>query len=306
MTEMFGDGVVLQRRRNRRVWHAKRRHVLGATDCVAVLGYHPSRTPLDVWLEKTGRAGPDRVAGTYEARRGHALESLLLEHWATETGAEPVPVPPLIAHPAHRRIAASLDGAGLVGGVLHVVDAKTAAWEKKDAWWDESTAAPDHYLAQVLIQCAVAGAPAGWLAADVAGHPTVVGPIPRDRTWEGWALPVLSAWWARHVAADTPPPPDPVRDYPNLNRAWIPDPGETLTADEDLLALVADYRQARTDAKTGKAAAAELKGRVRIAMGTAGRIVTPDPEHPQVVASIDARGALTLPRTDPLRKEPNQ
>lgn len=299
-----GGALVMQARPNRRVWLAKRRRLLGATDCTAILGYHPNRTPLDVWLDKTGKAGPDQVGATYEARRGHALEALLLDQWAASEGAELVRVPPLLAHPDYPMVGASLDGAGRIIGditeALHVVDAKTAGWVKRDDWWDNPDDAPDHYVAQVLVQLAVSGAQTGWLAADVAGQYTCVGPIPRDLVWEAWALPLLADWWNRHVIGGEVPEADPVRDYRNLNRAWVPDPGEAIEATPDLVGLVRDYRTLRDEAKDAKAIADEAKGHLRIAMKTATRVLLPTDQEPMRLAYIDGRGALALPRKDPL------
>ena len=289
MTDQIGHSVALMHRRNKRVWLAKRRHVLGATDAVAVLGFSKFATPVDVWLAKTGRYTDDTIGDKYAVKRGNALEPLLIAEWVAQNpGAVLLDHPPLLAHPDLPMIAASLDAAAELDGEQAVIEAKTAGHRAAPDWWGDAMI-PDAYAVQGLVQLAVCGVETAHVVADVAGDFTQV-EIRRDRDFEAWALPALADWWQRHVVADVPPDPDPVRDYPSLSRVWVPEPGLTIEADGRMLADIDAYRQASSTAKHHKAIADELRGRIRIAMREATAVM----HGGERIVSVSKSGALTV------------
>ncbi|MDP3766551.1 MAG: YqaJ viral recombinase family protein, partial [Dehalococcoidia bacterium] len=59
-------------------WLAARRAGIGGTDAAAILGLSPFRTPLDVYLDKTGAAQDERTE-TQPMRWGKALEPVIAE-----------------------------------------------------------------------------------------------------------------------------------------------------------------------------------------------------------------------------------
>lgn len=285
----IGHGVPLMRRRNRRTWLAKRRRLLGATDAVAVLGYSKFRTPLDVWGEKTGRCQSEDLTGKYIVERGNVLEALIITEWSRRNDARLLEHPPLIGHPQLPFLAASLDAVGEIDGEQVVAEAKAVTWRAREDWWDETLLAPDMYVVQTLMQLAVTGLERAHLIADVAGEFRQV-EIQRDIEFEAWALPALEDWWQRHVVADVPPDPDPVRDYPSLSRVWAPAPGVSIEADGRMLADIDAYRTAAATSKHHKAIADEMRGRIRIAMREA-TAVTHGGER---IVSVSKSGALTV------------
>ena len=290
MTDQIGHGIPLMRRANRRVWLAKRRHVLGATDAITILGFNKWATPLDVWMSKTGRYDDDR--DNYAMKRGRLMEQLLITEWLTQNpGAMLLDHPPLMAHPVYPMIAASLDGAALVDGEQVVLESKTASWRAREDWWDEERLIPDAYAAQVLVQLAVTGLERAHVAADIAGDFRTL-TIERDREFETWALPALADWWKRHVVGGEEPDIDPVRDYPSLKRLWVPDPGVTIDADPLLMSDIRAYRHAAFELKDRKSTADELKGRIRIAMREASAIT--DPDTGRRLVSVSKNGALRV------------
>ena len=230
MTDQIGHSVPLMKRRNRRVWLAKRRHVLGATDAVGVLGFSKFKTPLDVFMDKTGRVEPENLDDKYVVQRGNVLEALIVTEWSRRNDAQLLEHAPLLGHPDYPFLAASLDATGMVDGIGQVVaEAKAVTWRARSDWWDDDVQVPDMYVAQTLIQLAVTGLPMAHVIADVAGEFRQV-EVFRDLDFEAWALPMLAEWWQDHVVGDEPPEPDPIRDYPNLRRLWPPNPALHLPA----------------------------------------------------------------------------
>ena len=279
--------VVLQRASRAR-WLAARRRGITATDAAALLGYHPWRTPLGIWLDKVD-PGPDSRP-SYAMLRGRALEGLLADQYAAMHGAV-IEVPPLLLrHPEHRPFMASLDR------LAHTPD-RTVALELKTEndrdrareWWDGDT--PDYYAVQVLWQLLVTGMDTGVIFADVLGQ-FHVREIHRDLEWEAEVVPALLDWWDRHVIARVPPPLDPYRDYVLLNRVWQRDPGETIEATDAVMGAVKAYAALRERAKEREKTMTGLKTQIRAHMATAAVLTAPGSD--QKVAAVDSRGALSV------------
>jgi putative phage-type endonuclease len=273
-----------------------RRRRLGATDIAAVLGYHPHRTALDVWLEKTGRVTPDPLSG-WPIARGNALEKPLLAQWAAQDGHVLADRPPMIlAHRQYPHIAASLDGWGTAHGTPVLLEVKTAGWQTRADWWDDTRLLPDHYAIQVLAQLAVTGLPAAHVIADVAGEYRTLA-IPQDEAWSAYCLPRLEDWWIDHVIDDTPPDPV-VEDLPNLNRVWMPDPVEVHTVSErtQLARDIHELGAVRDRVRELKDRENELRFAIRTAAPTAGTIETTDG---RTLAKITGTGRINLRTRNP-------
>lgn len=279
--------VVLQRN-NRTSWLRLRSQGLGGTDVAAVLGFDKWRTPLDVWLDKTGRG--ERTPSSYPMRRGTHMEPFILAEYARQTGALMERPPALLAHPEYPWLRASLDGLAHHPDRTVIVDAKAPTWRGRSDWWDEEKLCPDGYAIQMLTYLAVTGLDEAVLVADVAGELTTV-TIARDLDWEARALPLLERWWHEHVVADEPPAADWERDtIPALNRAWLVDSGTTLEASDALAGAVHAWQGLTPKAKSLKSLTDALRVQIREGMGTA-QVLTIGGEK---VASIDSRGVLRV------------
>lgn len=279
--------VVLQRA-SRQNWLKHRREGLGGTDVGAVLGFNPWATQLDIWLSKTGRG--DDTKESYPMRRGTYLEPFLLAEYARATGAIIERPPALLAHPAYPFIRASLDGLAHHRDRTVIVDSKAPTWRGRTDWWDESKLCPDYIAVQMLAYCAVTGLDEAVLVADVAGEFTTV-TVMRDLAWEERALPLLAAWWDKHVVHDEPPPVDWERDtVPALNRTWVTEPGTSVEASDSVAGAVAAYAALYPRQKERERTLAALKVQIREGMSTAQTLTVGGVK----VASLDSRGVLRV------------
>ncbi len=55
---------------------------LGATDCAAVMGLSPYKTPYELWLEKTGRKDEEAILNDSRLRLRHAHEETIAREYA--------------------------------------------------------------------------------------------------------------------------------------------------------------------------------------------------------------------------------
>lgn len=155
-----------------------RRHFLGGSDAAAVMGVSPWDTPVELWMEKTGRARKDPVDPMREKilRRGHKLEPFIRE-MVIEKLIERGLTVNLVAcnkryqDPQYDWMSCEIDfelvisGAIVVGGELvhlqreHInSDAKSVSGFARKKWGDVDTEdVPIEYAAQFMHGLMVTG-----------------------------------------------------------------------------------------------------------------------------------------------------
>jgi putative phage-type endonuclease len=130
-----------------------------ASDVSSILGLNPYSSPLQVWLEKTGRSAP-RLESKY-ARLGKHLEGAVADMYAEETGLTLLD-PRVTLLRRSVPIAATPDRyayAGDCADVDRIVEIKTA-WTRKtaSAWGEPGTdQVPEHYRCQGIVYLALSG-----------------------------------------------------------------------------------------------------------------------------------------------------
>jgi putative phage-type endonuclease len=80
-----------------------------ATDCAAIAGVHPERSPIDVWREKRGEAPP--FDGNKRTKWGNLLEPVVRTDYEERTGLR-IEVPGTLEHPDSPWMLATPDGVG--------------------------------------------------------------------------------------------------------------------------------------------------------------------------------------------------
>jgi putative phage-type endonuclease len=187
-----------------REWLEARRRGLGASDAPAVCGLSPWKTPLHVYLDKTGElADLDSNPKLW----GRRLEDIVAQAYSEETG-NPVYAPArrLEAHPQLPWLLCSLDRLTEVGGRGRVLECKTVRSDS-DEWGAPGTdEVPGYYLVQCQHQLAVTGFEACDLAALFGGQELRTYTIERDEAVLSRLRLILSDFWAR-VQARRPPEP---------------------------------------------------------------------------------------------------
>ncbi len=274
-----------------KTWLRLRPGGIGASEIATMLGLNPYQTPVELWLQKTGK--DQGFSGNYASRRGQHLEAFVLAAYADahpDTIVEAYPdIPSMLAHPDVPEARCSPDGFGHNRDATLAIEVKTAGHRQRGKWADGTL--PDAYALQVMYQLAVTGLELGHVAADVAGdyeERVVV----RDDAMCDRLLESVAKWWRDHVVADVMPKLDPVRDRDRLADLWVPNPDlPPARVSHDLANQLRDAKAAAAAAKTDLEVAA---ARVQIAMQSATEAVTPDGD---VVAKWTARaGAKTIDR----------
>ena len=251
----------------------ERRAGIGGSDVPAILGLSPWKSPLDVFLEKTGQAPPQpETAATYW---GSVLEDIVAQEYARRTGAKLRRVNRILTHPKvpvaramiDREIVAHPEGPG-------VLECKTAG-RRTDDWGEPGTdEVPPWYASQIIHYLAVTGRDWADLAVlFLSEREFAIYRVRRDEELIEHILAEEQRFWREHVEAGVPPPP---RSLEDIRKLWPRDDGSEAVASPEVEAAIQRLRQIREESKRLREAEQEAKAVVQEAMGTAAVLVAPD------------------------------
>ena len=147
---------------NRTEWLIGRKKSIGASEAAAALGLSPSKTPLDLWKEKTGRK--EEVDLSNDERVGYG--TLAEEHLRNLFALQKKDIYDVEYHQfrVFERDNAPYMTCTLDGELIDKTTGERGIWECKTAWitsrqnlaeWKD--AIPNKYYIQVLYQMAVTG-----------------------------------------------------------------------------------------------------------------------------------------------------
>lgn len=238
---------------------AERRTGLGGSDIGAILGLSKYRSPVEVWLEKTGRSpGADE---TLQMRFGIFAEEFVAHEYTRDTGRRVQRYNTLLRHPDFRMVIGNVDRLVIPDGAKvasHRGDIRTdRGWEGKtasafaasraDEWGPSgSDFVPSAYHVQsctymALTQCST------WDLSVLFGNQEVRHyTIHRDRDLEHELLRRAAEWWRMHVEADVAPEPQSEADVRLL---YPQDSQREIEADDEIACVCAELADLKSRIK---------------------------------------------------------
>ncbi len=247
-------------------FHLDRLTGLGGSDMAAILGLSQYRTPVAVWLEKTGREAPQE--STLQMRFGTMAEQFVAEEYCAATGRQVQRFNPMLRHADCPMVIGHVDRLVIPDGAKRaahqreirtdrLLECKTAsAFAASGGEW--GPAGTDEIPPAYLIQCATYLALTGCQYADLAalfGNQELrVYNLRRDRDLEQEILRRAAEWWRKHIENDMAPEPQSEADvrllFPRDNQreieadaeiaesvahlSWVKEQIKALEADEQL------------------------------------------------------------------------
>lgn len=228
---------------DRDAWLESRLGGLGGSDIAAILGEHPRRRAIDVWLEKT--TGAQTSFDDERTEMGNILEPIVLDmfsaghpRWPRPGGPLTIVKPPSVHHRDRPWQRGSADGfVYLPEAVIDVVvdgeETPTVLYQrspsalleiKTHGWYGSRGYALDDEENPVVsvppekrIQCAWYQAlyhvAVCYLAALVDTHLRRTFTLHRDLELEAMLLDAGERFWTKHIVADVPPDPDGSLSY---------------------------------------------------------------------------------------------
>lgn len=249
------------------------RYGIGASEIAAACGICSFRSPLSLWLEKTGKGEP--FSGNDHTAWGQALEPLL-RFWYSQRTQLPVLVPPAsIFHPTLTWARCTPDGIALAPDEttwLHLVQCKNVG--RRQAWrWGEDVTDPNsvthEYHAQVAWEMYVTGMDRCDLIASIGGSPPVIYEIHRDAQFEAELVEAASEFW-RCVETGRPPRVDHSEDWTKYLAQQMKRSGSVVPRAGKTDALAVQLRDAYEMVRRAEENAEALKNEFRAVMAEQG------------------------------------
>lgn len=181
-------------------WLEYRKTGIGGSDASVVCGINKYRSPVELWLEKTGQL-PYQEAGE-AAYWGTQLEPVVRSEFTKRTGIEVKLVKQLLQSEEHPFMQANLDGI-----CEHpdygtcIFEAKTASAYKLNEW---ENSIPAEYMLQIQHYMSVTGYKGTFIAVLIGGNTFKWKYIERDDEIIEMLIHLEADFW-EHIVNNTPP-----------------------------------------------------------------------------------------------------
>lgn len=262
-------------------WLQARRRGIGGSDIGAILGLSKFKTPMDVFLDKTGQI-TDEASGEH-LYWGTVLEDVVAHEYQKRTERKIQRVNQMLAHPEHDFMLANIDRAIIVPEIAgnvrwkdgrlttdRILECKTANGFAADQWGDVGTDnVPDAYLLQCQWYLGITRADVADLAVLIGGSDYRIYSITRDDSLIGDMIEAAAEFWKR-VQEGVAPDPQSVAE---AARKWPRHiAGKSLIVDVTVAEACAELETIGQQKKQLEAREDELKTHVMSAFGDAEEI----------------------------------
>ena len=251
----------------REQWLELRRLGIGGSDASAILGLNPWKTPMDIWLEKTGEFLDDAAPENEKMYWGNMLEDIVARECMAKTGLKVRRRNAILKHKQYLFMSANVDR--LVVGESAGLECKTAGYYSTDDW---AMGVPEYYIPQVQHYMAVTGYIAWYVAVLIGGQQFKYYKIARDDSFIRELIQVETAFW-KLVEERTPPPIDGTRASTELIKKLYPEAqkGKEIDLPFEAFELIQQYERACEEEKRIQLIKDEATNRLKDMLGTAER-----------------------------------
>lgn len=188
---------------------------IGGSDIGAILGLSKFKSPLEVWMEKTGKEVTSK--DSLPLRFGIFAESFVADEYSRATGHHLLHDESAHIHPAHAFMSAHIDRFVVCNSAdklpTKILECKTANAFAKSEWGQVgSDEVPMTYLAQVAWYQAITDICQADLAVLFGNSDFRIYQIERDKVLEDLIIQKGVHFWNEHVLKDIPPSPSTEAD----------------------------------------------------------------------------------------------
>jgi len=242
---------------------------IGGSDIGAILGLSRFRSPLEVWMEKTGKE--TKKLDSLPLRFGSFAEEFVASEYARATGFKLIHDESIYIHPEHAFMSAHIDRFVLEGGdpsPTRILECKTAHPFSSGDWGEVgSDEVPMSYLCQCIWYMAITNINQVDLAVLFGNSDFRIYTINRDLGLENTVLEKASLFWNDYVLKDTPPPAQSEADCQTLYSKG--DPKKSLEAQSETLELAKRMTLLNSEIGTREEAISSIKQAIMNQMGEA-------------------------------------
>lgn len=187
-------------------WLKFRRKGIGGSDASAVAGLNRYKSPVGVFLEKTGQIEPDEAGEA--AYWGNVLEDVVAREFMLQTGLRVKRSHKLYQHPKYKFMLGNVDRLIMDknGRGLGILECKTASAYKASEW--ENDQVPDEYAIQLQHYMAVLGVEYGYFAVLIGGQKFQYKLVERNAKIIDSLISIEDEFWNKHIVPGIPPEVD--------------------------------------------------------------------------------------------------
>ena len=210
---------------------------IGGSDIGAILGLSRFRSPLEVWMEKTGKEV--KRLDSLPLRFGSFAEEFVASEYSRSTGFDLIHDESIYVHPEHSYVSAHIDRFVLEhssSSPSRILECKTANPFSAGDWGEVgSDEVPMSYLCQCIWYMAITDLNRIDLAVLFGNSDFRIYEITRDLELESVILQKANLFWNEYVLKDVPPPAQSEQDCQSLFRKG--DAAKSVEAHSETLEL---------------------------------------------------------------------
>jgi len=242
---------------------------IGGSDIGAILGLSRFRSPLEVWMEKTGKQ--TKKLDSLPLRFGSFAEEFVASEYSRATGFELIHDESIYLHPEHSFMSAHMDRFVLEGGSsspTRILECKTASPFTSSEWGEVgSDEVPMSYLCQCIWYMAITNISQVDLAVLFGNSNFRIYEIARDMDLENTILQKASVFWNNYVLKDIPPPAQSEADCQTLFSKG--DPAKSVEAKAQTLELTQRLQLLNSEIDVREEEISSIKQNIMNQMGAA-------------------------------------
>jgi len=217
---------------------ADRTKYIGGSDIGAVLGLSKFKSPVEVWMENTGKE--TKKLDSLPLRFGSFAEEFVASEYQRATGFQLFHDESIYIHPTHQMMSAHVDRFVLANGAdslpTRILECKTANPFSKGDWGEAGTdQVPMSYLCQCIWYMAITDIVRCDLAVLFGNSDFRIYEINKDEQLENLILEKAQHFWNEYVLKDQPPPAQSEADCQTLFSKG--DPTKSQEAKAEILLL---------------------------------------------------------------------
>jgi putative phage-type endonuclease len=235
---------------------------IGGSDIGAILGLSRFKTPLEVWMEKTGKE--TKKVDSLPLRFGSFAEDFVAREYSRATGFD--------LHPEHSYMSAHIDRFVLGDQDTlrsnRILECKTANPFTSGDWGEVgSDEVPMSYLCQCIWYMAITAIDKTDLAVLFGNSDFRIYEIARDPALEALVIAKASAFWDEHVLKDIPPPVQSEADCQTLFSKG--DPAKSMETKAETLLLTKRLQLLNSEINVREEEISSIKQNIMSQMGAA-------------------------------------
>ena len=252
-----------------------RNKYIGGSDIGAILGLSRFRSPLEVWMEKTGKEV--KKLDSLPLRFGSFAEEFVASEYSRSTGFELIHDESIYVHPEYSFMSAHIDrfvledsssSSSSSSSPTRILECKTANPFSSSDWGEVGTdEVPMSYLCQCIWYMAITNISRVDLAVLFGNSDFRIYEISRDLELESTILKKANFFWNEHVLKDVPPPAMSEEDCQTLFRKG--DPNKSVEAKIETLELTKRLQQLNSEINVREGEISSIKQSIMRQMGEA-------------------------------------